>query len=285
MVPVRMGAFRALCVAGAGLALGSVAHAGGNVVFDATSNNGYFVPFTPTTPLGVVYSDSGWLGDGPGTGSGAFPFALEAITLRLASEGGSAGGQLSLIVKIHDGDPSGLVFGSGATLVTRAVTVAVAATKAGQPDFVDVTVPLSGVLTRGGFNNVGYSVQIASRSFDGSFGFQCSSATGQAAGFYTNNASFFNGSAWSLFAFGPDPVTGVANYAVTIFGTRRTTDCYANCDESTGPAQLTPADFTCFLAKFRAGDLYADCDGSAGTTPLSPADFVCFLGRYRAGCP
>jgi hypothetical protein len=61
--------------------------------------------------------------------------------------------------------------------------------------------------------------------------------------------------------------------------------CYANCDGSAGTPALSPADFTCFLSKYRAGDLYANCDGSAGTPALSPADFTCFLGKYRAGCP
>lgn len=58
--------------------------------------------------------------------------------------------------------------------------------------------------------------------------------------------------------------------------------CYANCDGNTGPAPLSPADFSCFLTKYRAGDSYADCDASSS---LSPADFSCFLNKYRAGCP
>ncbi|QYU68044.1 hypothetical protein J4558_24865 [Leptolyngbya sp. 15MV] len=60
--------------------------------------------------------------------------------------------------------------------------------------------------------------------------------------------------------------------------------CYANCDESTGTPALTPADFVCFLNKFRAGDPYANCDASTGTPALTPADFVCFLSKFRAGC-
>lgn len=55
--------------------------------------------------------------------------------------------------------------------------------------------------------------------------------------------------------------------------------CYPDCDTSGG---LSPADFTCFLGKYRAGALpYADCDNSGG---LSPADFTCFLAKYRSGC-
>lgn len=30
---------------------------------------------------------------------------------------------------------------------------------------------------------------------------------------------------------------------------------------------------------------YANCDGSTGTPVLSPADFACFLNKFRAGCP
>jgi hypothetical protein len=60
--------------------------------------------------------------------------------------------------------------------------------------------------------------------------------------------------------------------------------CYANCDGSTGFPVLNPADFTCFLNRYRAGDAYANCDGSAGTPALTPADFTCFLAKYRAGC-
>lgn len=58
--------------------------------------------------------------------------------------------------------------------------------------------------------------------------------------------------------------------------------CYGNCDGSSGTL-LSPADFACFLNKYRAGDTYANCDGSTPTM-LSPADFSCFLSKYRAGC-
>jgi hypothetical protein len=62
-------------------------------------------------------------------------------------------------------------------------------------------------------------------------------------------------------------------------------DCYANCDMSTGAAVLTPADFTCFLGKYRQGLFEANCDGSTGSPFLTPADFTCFLNAYRSGCP
>lgn len=73
-----------------------------------------------------------------------------------------------------------------------------------------------------------------------------------------------------------------AERAFLLSGLPVTTPCPANCDGSTAAPILTPADFTCFLAKYRAGDASADCD-SSGT--FSPADFTCFLARYRGGCP
>lgn len=66
-------------------------------------------------------------------------------------------------------------------------------------------------------------------------------------------------------------------YRFTVVGDLPT--CFADCD---GSSSLSPADFTCFLGKYRAGDTTADCDASGG---LSPADFTCFLSKYRAGCP
>jgi hypothetical protein len=71
-------------------------------------------------------------------------------------------------------------------------------------------------MTTGGYNNVGWSIQLQNYAFGGNFGFQVSTASGQTAGFYTNNASFYNGSAWSLFSFGSDSNFGVANFVATI---------------------------------------------------------------------
>lgn len=60
--------------------------------------------------------------------------------------------------------------------------------------------------------------------------------------------------------------------------------CYANCDGSATSPVLGAADFSCYLAKYRAGDCYANCDGSTGSPALGASDFSCFLARYRAGC-
>jgi hypothetical protein len=62
------------------------------------------------------------------------------------------------------------------------------------------------------------------------------------------------------------------------------TQCYANCDGSSGSPVLTANDFQCFLNKFAAGDPYANCDGSTVTPVLTANDFQCFLNRFAAGC-
>ena len=85
----------------------------------------------------------------------------------------------------------------------------------GVPAFFNVTIPLPGVVTAGGFNNVGWSVGVSNFDSDGSFGFQCASAFGQPVGFYTNNAAFYNGSSWNQFSFGGGAF-GVANFVATI---------------------------------------------------------------------
>jgi len=64
-----------------------------------------------------------------------------------------------------------------------------------------------------------------------------------------------------------------------------TVKCYGNCDSSTIPPVLNAGDFSCFLARFRAGDNYANCDGSTAPPLLNAADFTCFLAKFRAGCP
>lgn len=60
--------------------------------------------------------------------------------------------------------------------------------------------------------------------------------------------------------------------------------CYANCDASTTAPVLGAADFSCFLARYRAGDAYGNCDASTTAPVLGAADFSCFLAKYRAGC-
>jgi hypothetical protein len=62
------------------------------------------------------------------------------------------------------------------------------------------------------------------------------------------------------------------------------TQCYANCDQSTGTPVLTANDFQCFLNRYAQADPYANCDGSTGTPSLTANDFQCFLNSYATGC-
>lgn len=181
-------------------------------VFQNFQDNGFFVPFTAVTPSSVRYGDSGWFGSGSDA-----PAGLESITLGLAVSGSTRAGSTDLTFTFNDGDPSHLVFGSGSTLYSTTVHAVPLpdTSEAGGPVFYSLTIPLPGVVTAGGFNNIGWSVGVANFDSDGAFGFQCSSAFGQSLGFYTNNASNFDGSAWHLFSFGGGPF-GVANFVAEV---------------------------------------------------------------------
>ncbi|MEO1583157.1 MAG: hypothetical protein AAFR96_01140 [Planctomycetota bacterium] len=182
-----------------------------NVVFEAAPNNGLFTPFNASTPADVRYADSGWLSPFQ-----VETFTLNSITLIMAADGGSAAGSFDMAFSFHDGSPSGLVFGSGAELFSTVIEdIALPQSNEGA-EFFEVTIALPDIETAGGFNNVGWSVGVSGVDYDGSFGFAVSSTLGQNLGFFTNNASTFDGSSWNLFSFGADPVTGVANYAATI---------------------------------------------------------------------
>lgn len=196
-------------------AVGLAQAASAQVVFENAWNNGFFTPFTSSTPFSVRYGDSGWLGSGPAV-------SLDKITLSMVVFAPSGGpdipaGTTNLNFTFNDGDPSGLVFGSGASLYSTTVTgVQLPAVTAGNVIPLDIVIPLPNVSTTGGFNNVGWSVGVQNFNFAGQFGFACSSTFGQLTGFYTNNASFYNGSAWSLFSFSNDPTFGVANFVAKI---------------------------------------------------------------------
>jgi hypothetical protein len=186
----------------------------GVVVFENYQDNGFFTPFGPSSPPSWKYGDSGWFG----TGLSA-PEGLQSITLGLAvySEFGTSAGTTDLGFTFNDGDPSGLVFGTSATLYSTTISaVALPALDPGASAFFSLTIPLSGVTTLGGFNNVGWSVQTSNYDYDGNFGFQCASTLAQTLGFYTNNASFYDGTSWGLFSFGSNPTFGVANFVASI---------------------------------------------------------------------
>ncbi len=185
----------------------STAAASAQVVFDSAWDNGFLTPFNSSTSSSIRYGDSGWIG----TGSSA-PEVVTRITLPLAVFDTITGGTTDLTFTFNDGDPSGLVFGPGTTLYSTTISnVAIPATGDNLVSFFNVVIDLPNIALSGGFNNFGWSIGVQNFSSDGQLGFTCSSGVGQFAGFYTSNAAFNNGSSWSLFSFGGDPITGVAN--------------------------------------------------------------------------
>jgi len=184
------------------------------VVFDVGNDLGFFAPINSSNAATVKYGDGGWLGPGPG----APGVTLSKIKLRLATFGSKVPGSTDIEFTLNNGDPSGLVFGPGTPLYTTTITgVELPASSATSATFFEIDIPLPNIRTTGGFNNVGWSVKCRNFNYQGQFGFQVATCNGQFVGFYTNNASFFNGSFWSLFAFGQDPCTQVANFSVTLF--------------------------------------------------------------------
>ncbi len=63
-------------------------------------------------------------------------------------------------------------------------------------------------------------------------------------------------------------------------------ECYADCDQTTGPGVLDIFDFLCFGNLFDQSDPYAcDCDTSTGPGVCDIFDFLCFGNAFNAGCP
>lgn len=196
----------------AAAALLTVRAAAADSVLENTWDNGFFTPFSTANAATVRYGDSGWLG-----GPGALPIELDRIELGLVVFDSPSAGSTDITFTLNDGDPSRLVFGSGDELYRTTLTgITLPPTEAGEPAAFTLAVPLPGVLTRGGFSNVGWSISLSNFDYAGSFGFQVSKLSSFNTGFPTNNASFFNGSSWSLFAFGPDPETQSANFVATV---------------------------------------------------------------------
>lgn len=243
--------------------------ASGQVVFEAQSDNGFFVPFNTGNAATVKYGDGGWIG----TGADA-PAALGQITLGLAVFDSLTAGTTDIVFTFNDGDPSGLVFGSGAVLYSTVIRgVKLPATGAGAVEYLSLTIPLPNVQTAGGYNDVGWSVALANFDYAGDFGFQASTCVGQSVGFYTNNASFFNGSAWSLFSFGAG-CDGVGNLVATI-ELADASACPADLD---GNFIVDAADLSILLGAW-GGPSGADLDGS-GT--VDAADLALLLGAWGA---
>lgn len=198
-----------VCICAAGLT--STAQAG--IVFENSADNGFFTPFSSASSSSERYGDSGWLS--------AFQpetYTLTGIDLLMAVYDSETAGTTDITFTFNDGDPSGLVFGPGTELYSTTISdVELPATGSGDVGFFILSIPLPNVMTSGGFNNVGWSVGVSNYDYAGLLGFGVSTAFGQTTGFYTVNASYYNGSSWSLFSFGGDPNTGVANFSATIY--------------------------------------------------------------------
>jgi hypothetical protein len=252
-------------------ALAPASAASAQVVFETGNDNGYFAPFNSANAGTVKYGDSGWLGSGPG--SPGVP--LGRMTLRLATFGGEVPGSTDIEFTLNDGDPSGLVFGSGAVLYSTTIAgVELPAAFDSNPTYFDVVIQLPRVMTLGNFNNVGWSVKCRNFNYTGSFGFQVGICTSQGFGFYTNNASFNNGTSWSLFAFGADSCTQIAQYSVVI----ERAQCTGDLD---GSGEIDGADLGALLGAWGTPGSPADLDGD-GT--VGGADLGVLLGNWGT-CP
>ena len=186
--------------------------ASADTLISNTSNNGFFTPFNAANVATTTYGDSWWIGS---TGTAYY---LTRVTIGFATFNGTAPGSTDINVGIHDGDPSGLVFGPGTSLYSTTITNVTIPGDDSGISYFSLSVDLPNVQTSGGFNNVGLSISLSNYNFGGQFGMQLSTAAGQTAGFYTNNASYNPGNGWSLFSFGADSNTGIGNYFVTFEG-------------------------------------------------------------------
>ena len=256
----------------AGAVAGSLAAAAsGQVVFQAGNDNGFFVPFNGGNATTVVYGDSGWIGSGSDA-----PVAIGRITLGLAVYNSRKPGTTDILFTFNDGDPSGLVFGSGAQLYSTVLhDVALPATAPGGVEYLSLTIDMPAVMTTGGFNNVGWSIGLANYSYAGEFGFQVASCAAQYVGFYTNNASWYDGSSWNLFSFGSG-CGGVANYTATL-ELAEAAPCPADLD---GNGVVDGADLAILLGGW-GGSGVADIDASG---VVDAADLALLLGAWGA-CP
>jgi hypothetical protein len=270
--------------------IATVASAQQSVVFQSTNNSGgFFTPFDPTNANGLTYGDGGWLGQG----GGSPPFILTQLTLGLCTFGSETDGSTDLTITLNDGDPSGMVFGTGQTFYSVTIPdVFLPRAVSNEPTYFDLTIPLPNVRTRGNFNNIGFSIRPSNYNFAGQFGFQTSDGNGQAVGFYTNNASFrpANGN-WGLFAFGQDPVLDVANYVATVVGEQRAT-CGADVGSQGGlvgpDGALDNNDFAAFITMFFEQNPLADMGiqgGLLGSDGLyDNNDFAAFITEFFTPC-
>lgn len=207
----------ALSASVAALACAFAASAGNSTpaIWGCTSDNGFFTPFSANSPSAMRYGDSGWISD-----FGSDVYSVSRVRLGMAIYGSTYAGSTSISFTLNDGDPSGLVFGTGAQLWSTTVdNVELVSTGSGNVTYFDLVIDIPDIQTLGGYNNIGWSIGVSNFDSDGQFGFQCSSTIAQYAGFYTSNASFTNdGSNWGLFSFGSNPTYGVANLTASFYG-------------------------------------------------------------------
>jgi hypothetical protein len=188
-------------------------NASAQLLYDTGNPTGFFTPFNSSSPAGVKYGDSGWFGSGSSA-----PATVREITLLLVTSSTTpvAAGTTDIKFTFNNGDPSGLIFGPGTALYSTTIpNVSLPAADGSNPSYFTLTIPIPAVTTAGGFNNIGWSVGVQNFSYAGSFGFG-NRGNFNNLGFYTNNASYFNGTSWSLFAFGPNDPADIANFVVTL---------------------------------------------------------------------
>lgn len=186
------------------------------LLYDTGAPTAFYAPFNSSTAAGTKFGDSGWFGSGSDLGQ---PVVQVELGLATYSSTPQPAGTADLVFTFNDGDPSGLVFGTAAQLYSTVIpNVTLPATNGSDPTYFTVTIPTPGVMTTGGFNNVGWSLGVQNFSFGGSFGFQ-NHGNFNNVGLFTNNASQFNPStnSWSLFAFGPAYPGDIANFVTAVY--------------------------------------------------------------------
>jgi len=258
-------------------------------LYENSADNGIFTPFNAGNAANLTYGDSGWIGFG-----GTTPFALESITLQMATFGGSIDGSADITFTFNDGDPSGLIFGPGTELFRTTYPDFPLPGSPGETRTFFFTVPLRGVRTSGNYNNIGFSIALSNVQFDGNIGFFCSTAHGQLTGYYTNNASSRDTSvsnAWGLFAFGPDTDTQIASFTTRLDG-YATPACAADFGVAGGTygqdGVLDNNDFISFITLFFDQHPLADVGKAGGLRGQDNAfdnnDFIAFINSFFDGC-
>jgi hypothetical protein len=190
------------------LAGGLASTAAADVVYQTGTPNGWLNAFNSGSTPGKRIGDSGWLGFGPAS-------TLNQINLVLSLTGSSGPGSTDITFTFNNGDPSGLVFGSGATLYSTTITNVLLPDSSDETVFFSLNIPLPNIVTDGFFNNVGWSIGVQNFNYSGSLGAQTTSAP-NAVGFYTNVASQYDPGTlgWWTYDFFPSQP---ANFAATIF--------------------------------------------------------------------